>query len=122
MMDEREGLELSLLGVVVDDMATSMAPHLDRTKTDMGIPFNKIIGLLEEMPAIAHQLLGRIIAAIRGWTATGIEPTWIKYGMHLLQASTDHRSDRRLITDRLIKIKTTDGSTRCPLLLLRRSH
>jgi hypothetical protein len=43
--------------------------------------------------------------------------------MRHLQASTGHRSDRRLIIDRLIKIKITDGSTRYLLLpLLRISH
>lgn len=112
-MDEREGLELNLLDVLVDDMAMSTGPHLDHTKIDMRTPSNKITGLLEEMPAIARQPAERTIAAIRGWSVMETEPTWIKCGMHLLPASTD-QWDRTLTTGRrLIKIKTMDGSTRC---------
>lgn len=116
-MDEREGLELNLLGVLVDDMAMSTGPPLDHTKRDMRILSNKITGLLEEMPATARQLAERPIVAIRGWSVMEIEPTWIKCGMHLLQASTD-QWDRTLTTGRrLIKIKTMDGSTRYPQAL-----
>lgn len=122
-MDEREGLERNLLDVLVDDTAMSTGPHLDHTKIDMRIhriPSNKITDLLEEMPAIARQLAERTIAAIRGWSVMETEPTWIKCGMHLLQASTDHWH-RTLTIDRLIKIKTMDDSTRCPQAL-RTSH
>lgn len=116
-MDERERLEPNLLDVLVDDTAMSTGPHLDPTKIGTRTPSNKITGLLEEVPAIARQLAERTIAAIRGWSVMETEPTWIKCGMHLLQASTD-QWDRTLTTGRrLIKIKTMDASTRCPQAL-----
>jgi hypothetical protein len=73
-MYEREGPELSHLDAV-GDMDMSMGLHLDHTRIDMHTLFSKTIDKLEEILVAAHHhLAGKIIVAIREWTAMEIEP------------------------------------------------